>query len=537
MKKQMISSDSSVVQTSKFAGILEGVATKTSVKAEAMAGISTAVLSFFVILGGASIMAKTISSDASLFLTVAAMALIVSGLITIIFSLYTKLPMVFTISLGINTLVASAIVKQLNLDWSLALGLLLIEGILFSLLVLTPFPLKFMRAMPAFFQNAWPACIGSILVSLAFISGKALSFRGSSDIALLTFRSPELFLFFLGSLASFLLFKKKGLRFYALIPILMALLVMIIPTLTGPNMNKGIIIAGSFFVGWLLLYSVLYDAKKKSAFLVSTSLLVLGLALSITFSDKIPDAIIPPPFRWFGDTGVFFLPSLNYLKEIVGYPMVVIGRVFSMFNIMWAPLLSIFISHFLATWAMLSTLHEQRKASFPSHSAQEAAEKRILAVEGASSLLGAHLCLGSGTLTLGSIFSHVLGAKTALSSIFAGLVMILSVFMLPFVYKYFTLYTVSPLLLMLGAYLLYHSAKHWFEHKEDLMPILAVFVTGTLSWNLYFAFFAGLLVYVINRMVQQKNKDIHPWVWASLCVLFIFAFVLAPVSFIHFVAY
>jgi adenine/guanine/hypoxanthine permease len=537
MKKQMISSDSSVAQTSRFAGMFEGINSKTSVKTEALAGISTAVLSFFAILGGASIISKTISSDASLFFTLAAMALIVSGLITIFFSLYTKLPMVFTISLGINTLVASAIVKQLNLDWSLALGLLLIEGVLFSLLVLSPFPHKFMRVMPAFFQKAWPACIGGILVSLALLSGKVLSFRGSSDIALLTFRSPELFLFFMGSLASFLLFKKKGSRFYALIPILMALLVMIIPTLTGPNMNKGIIISGSFFVGWLLLYSVLYDAKKKSAFFVSTSLLVLGLILSIAFSDKIPDAIIPPPFKWFGDTGVFFLPSLSYLKEIVGYPMVAIGRVFGMFNLMWAPLLSILISHFLATWAMLSTLHDHLKERFPAQATQDVAEKRILAVEGASSILGAHFCLGSGTLTLASIFSFVMGAKTALSSIFAGLSMILSIFILPFVYKYFSLYPVSPLLLLLGASLVYHSAKHWFDHKEDLMAILAVFITGTLSWNLYFAFFAGLLVYVVQKLAHQKNKDIHPWVWASLCVLFVFAFVLAPVSYIHFLSY
>jgi AGZA family xanthine/uracil permease-like MFS transporter len=526
MKKQLISSDSSGTQSKR-----------TSVKAEVFAGTSTAVLSFFAILGGASIIAKTIAQDASLFMTIAAMALIVSGLVTILASLYTRLPMIFTLSLGVNTLVASAIVNQLNLDWSIALGLLLLEGILFSLLVLSPFPLKFMRAMPEFFQYAWPACLGGIMVSVALISGKALSFRGSSDIALLNFKSPELFLFFLGTLASFILFKKKGFRFFALIPILMSLLVMIIPTLTGPNMNKGIIIAASFFVGWLLFYSVLFDAKKRSAFFISMSLVILGLILSIAFSDKIPDAIIPPPFKWFGDTGVFFLPSLSYLKEIIGYPMIAIGRVFSMFNLMWAPLLSILISHFLATWAMLSTLKEQRKEAFPSHAAQEVSEKRTLAVEGASSILGAHLCLGSGTLTLGSIFSHVLGSKTALSSIVAGSVMILSIFMLPFVHRYFSLYTVSPLLLMLGAWLIYHSAKHWFEHKEDLMPLLAVFITGTLSWNLYFAFFAGLLVYVINRIAKQKNKDIHPWVWASLCILFLFAFLLAPVSYLHFVAY
>jgi xanthine/uracil/vitamin C permease (AzgA family) len=537
MKKQTISSDSSV-QKKSFAVFIKDIEKlKTTPVSEIFAGIATGVLVLFAILGATSLIAGTIGQSTAFFYTLSALALILSGLITIVASLYTRLPIVFTLSLGINAILVSSVISQFNLDWSVALGLLLIESILFALLVLSPFPKKFMELMPKFFNFAWPACLGGILVSLAMLSGKLISFRGNADIALMNFRSPEVFLFFAATVASFLLirFKKRG--FYVTIPILLAFLVMIIPTVSGQNMNKGIIIAGAFFIGWLLLYSILYDAKKKSALTISMVLLIIGLALSIHFSDKIADAIIPAPFFWFGEAGVFYWPSLAYLKEIIGYPLLTIGKVFAQLNQLWAILLSILMVHFISTWAMLACIKNRINETMHGSASENAAHKRIFAMESVSSLLASHLCLGGGTLSFGSVIANITGSKTSFSTMITGLFLLLSVVFLPFAHRYFNLYTVSPLLLALGVLLIYRSFKKWLENREELFPILAVFITGILTWNLYLSFFFGLLAFVLERLTAGKYKEINPWVWTSLIVLFIFAFLFTPISFVHFLNY
>ncbi len=535
MKKNDLSMDSSHLQKSLLSTFFSQVRKKNSITAEITAGISTAILTMFLVFGGASIISEMMGGSQTLFMLLAALSLLVSGVVTIIASFYTKVPMVFSLSLGINTLLATTIVSNLDFDWSIALGLIFIESILFSMIALTPFPKKFIQKMPEFFSYAWPACIGGIFIFIALIGGRLISFSGSFNIALFTFKSPEVFIFFSGVIAVYLLFKTKKFNFYAVIPILMGLVAMLIPSVPGANMNKGVIIIGAFFMGWMLLYSILVDAKKKYALSLSLTLLVAGLGLSIFFSEITLGAIITRPTEWYGATGIFYFPPLNQLQEIAGYPFLALGGVFSQFNQLWAVLFSLLIVHFITTWALISSLHERIKKSFDHPASHAPAEKRIFAMEGASSIIGAHFCLGGGTLTIGSIFSYILGSKTIFSSIVAGLFMIAAVFFIPAFRNFFNLFTLSPLLFVAGSWLLYQSIKHIQAIKDDLIPILAVFITGVLTWNLYVAFFAGLLSFALDRLSKKKGNEINSWIWVCLIFLLIFTFIVTPVSFINFV--
>ncbi len=476
MKKENMPSESSVSKKVSFLSYFKDVFVQASIGSELAAGISTALVSIFAILGGIKLISNAISQNTSLFFILAAFALLISGIITVIATFYTRFPLIFTLSIGVNTFLTAFLISRFNLDWSSALGLLLLESVVFSLIVLSPFPKKFLSKMPDFFHVAWPACIGGILVSVALISGKVIEFQGSAGITIFNLSKPEVFLFFVGSITAFLLFRQKKFHFYGFIPLLMALYAMIFPTVSGVNMNKGIIMGGAFFVGWLLLHSILVDAKKRKSLVISLSTLVLGLAIAIVFSDKIPDAILPAPFKWLGDTGVFYFPSLTYLKEILGFPFVTLGSIFSQFNVLWSVFLSLLIFHFITSWALISTLSNPMRENFNSIQAHDAAEKRYFAIEGASNMISSHLCLGGGTYSIGSLFVYIFGGKTILASLSCGVFMIIAVVFLPFAHRYLNLFTVSPLLLIGGAWLIHRSVKFWLEKRENLLPILAVFI-------------------------------------------------------------
>ena len=78
---------------------------------------------------------------------VAAMTALMAGLLTILMGAVANFPLALATGLGLNTFVAVGIASKMT--WADAMGLIIIEGLIITVLVLTGFRTAVFRAVPA----------------------------------------------------------------------------------------------------------------------------------------------------------------------------------------------------------------------------------------------------------------------------------------------------------------------------------------------------------------------------------------------------
>jgi AGZA family xanthine/uracil permease-like MFS transporter len=78
--------------------------------------------------------------------------------------LYAKRPFAMAPGLGINAVVAFQLVASQHLTWGAAFGLITIEGLVITILVLTNFRQAIMEAVPDFLKKAIAAGIGLFIL-------------------------------------------------------------------------------------------------------------------------------------------------------------------------------------------------------------------------------------------------------------------------------------------------------------------------------------------------------------------------------------
>ncbi len=92
---------------------------------------------------------------------IAAATALVAGLMTILMGVVARFPLALAAGLGVNALVAYEIAPQMT--WADAMGLVVIEGVIIAVLVLTGFRQAVFRAVPTELKTAIGVGIGLFL--------------------------------------------------------------------------------------------------------------------------------------------------------------------------------------------------------------------------------------------------------------------------------------------------------------------------------------------------------------------------------------
>src|SRR6476469_1669950 len=101
-------------------------------------------------------------------LTVTALA---AGVMTIAMGVFGKYPFAIAAGLGLNAFVTFTLVAQLGLTWPQAMGVIVIEGVVISILVLTGLRQMIMDAIPLDLKLAIGIGIGLFLSIIGFVNG------------------------------------------------------------------------------------------------------------------------------------------------------------------------------------------------------------------------------------------------------------------------------------------------------------------------------------------------------------------------------
>lgn len=180
----------------------------TSLKTEILAGISTFLACFYIIVVNPAILA-----DAGMpFSAVLTATILVSAFGSLMMGIYAKNPIVVAPGMGINAFFAYTAVKGFGLSFEEALGAVFWSGVIFLLLSLFKTREKIIQAIPPTLRHAVSAGIGLFICFIGFQNAHFIVDNPATLVGMALFKDPVTLTFLAGLLftAGLLIRKVSG---------------------------------------------------------------------------------------------------------------------------------------------------------------------------------------------------------------------------------------------------------------------------------------------------------------------------------------
>ena len=420
--------------------------------------------------------------DAPNLAAVAAMTALMAGVLTILMGVVGNYPMALATGLGLNTFVAVGIASQMS--WADAMGLVVIEGIIITILVLTGFRTAVFKAVPAQLKIAISVGIGLFIALIGLVDAGFVRRTGAGPV----------------------------------------------PVTLGDN---GTLVGWPIvvFASGLLLMIALIVKKVKGA-------LLIGIAVATVFAIVVESAFkIGPLFD--GATGKVNPKGWNLNVPTV--PSDVIGTpdfsLFGQFNLLGsfdripivAVILLIFtllLSDFFDTVGTVTAIgHEggliDKDGNIPNND-------RILLVDSLAAVGGGVGSISSNTSYIESAAGVGEGARTGLASIVTGALFLLTTFLSPLV-AVIPYEAATPALIIVG-FLMMTQIKNidWNDYGIAIPSFLAI-ILMPFTYNISVGIGAAFVSYVVIRLLQGRRSEIHP-LMLLVSGLFMIYFLSSPIN-------
>lgn len=158
----------------------------TSVGTEVRAGFTTFLVMAYIIFVNPGILGAAGFPGAD----VAAATALVAGLLTILMGVVGNVPIAMAAGLGLNAAVAFSLVLGAGLTPEGAMGVIVIEGIIITALVLVGAREAIMRAIPTVLKRAIGVGIGLFILFIGFVNGGLIA-RPAGDAPIIHFVFPD----------------------------------------------------------------------------------------------------------------------------------------------------------------------------------------------------------------------------------------------------------------------------------------------------------------------------------------------------------
>jgi len=184
---------------------------KTNVRTEIVAGITTFMTMAYIIFVNPAILSQGGTTGIPFEAAVVATCL-GAGLMSMLMGLLTNTPFALASGMGINAVVVFTIIFGLGLTWQQAMGIVVIEGILVTILVLTGLRAMIMRAIPMGLKYSIGVGIGLFIAFIGAQEGGFVDIDPVTAVRLGNFTSPVTLLALFGLVLTIVLlaYKVKG---------------------------------------------------------------------------------------------------------------------------------------------------------------------------------------------------------------------------------------------------------------------------------------------------------------------------------------
>jgi AGZA family xanthine/uracil permease-like MFS transporter len=411
---------------------------------------------------------------------IAAGTALVAGVMTILMGVVANFPLALATGLGLNAFVAFSIASQMT--WADAMGLVVLEGLLILVLVLTGFREAVFHAVPGQLKIAISVGIGLFIALIGFVdAGFVRRIPDAANTTVPVQLGPSgnlqgwpvlIFCFGLALVIALWVLRVKG-----------AILISIIVTTVVAVIVESI---GKFGAG---------GAKNPT-----------GWGLTVP---KFPDKVFDTPD--FGTLGKFNL--FDSFSEVGA-----VAAILLIFTLM--------LADFFDTMGTMTAIGAE--AGLLDAEGVPPNTRRILVVDSLAAAAGGAAGVSSNTSYIESASGVGEGARTGLASVVTGVLFLLSIFVAPLV-AVIPSEAAVPALILVGFLMMQQVKGISWDDLEIAIPAFLTIVLMPFTYSITVGIGAGFLAYVLIKIVKGKVGAIHPLLWV-ISVLFVLYFAIHPVT-------
>ncbi|MGI8900896.1 MAG: NCS2 family permease [Nocardioides sp.] len=408
---------------------------------------------------------------------VAAATALVAGVLTMLMGVVANFPLALATGLGLNAFVAFSIASQMS--WADAMGLVVIEGLVILVLVLTGFRKAVFHAVPTALKTAISVGIGLFIAFIGLVDAGVV--RRNPD----AFGTPVPVGFGAGGeLAGW--------------PTLVFVIGLLVTIVLMVRKVRGAILIG--IVGATVLAIVIEAiADIGPSFIAPGKTNPHGWGLNVP---ALPDTWADTPD--FGLVGKF---SLLGSWDRVG----VIAALLFIFTLL--------LADFFDTMGTMTAIGAE--AGLLDQDGSPVGAQRILVVDSIAAAAGGAAAVSSNTSYIESASGVGEGARTGLASVVTGALFLLATFLAPVV-AIIPYEAATPALVVVGFLMMIQVRGIDWDDVEVAIPAFLTIMLMPFTYSISVGIGAGFVTYVLVKAVRGKAAQVHPllWVVAGLFVLY-----------------
>jgi AGZA family xanthine/uracil permease-like MFS transporter len=468
--------------TSRLDRYFEITARGSTMSREIRGGLATFfTMAYIVVLNPLILFGGVDATGAKLpVAAVAAATALLAGVLTILMGVVGRFPLALAAGLGVNAMVAYEIAPKMT--WADAMGLVVIEGVIIGILVLTNLRTAVFHSVPMQLKTAIGVGIGLFLAIIGFVDAGFVRSTGTA--------TPPIGLGFGGKIV------------------------------TWPGM---------VFVIGLLVTIVLIARKVKGAILIgilgTTVLAIIVEAVAKVggvdggFGNEKGWALNVPklPSQW-----VDLTPDLSLLGKfnVLGSWQEAGILVTVMF------VFTLLITDFFDTMGTMVAVGEEGKLLTADGTVPRT--KEILLVDSIAAAAGGAASTSSNTSYIESAAGVAEGARTGFSNLITGGLFLVAMFFAPLVVVV-PFEAASTALVVVGFLMMTTVTKIDWTDYEIAIPAFLAIVLMPFTYSISNGIGAAVITYVMIKVAKGKAKAVHPLLW-GVAALFVLYFLRGPIE-------
>ncbi len=418
------------------------------------------------------------SEPGSGFATIAAVTALVAGVLTLAMGVVANFPLALATGLGLNAFVAYSVATQMT--WADAMGLVVMEGLIILVLVLTGFRKAVFDAVPRELKTAIAVGIGLFITFIGLVDAGFVRTTG----------------------------------------------------IPAPPVQMGI---DNQLSGWpvlvfvigLLLMITLYARGVPGAILIGIAATTVLAGIVNAIADVPAGGGDPTSKGWNLNVpswpdSFFQLPDISLLGEFSLFGS------FERVGVVTASLLvfTLLLADFFDTMGTMTAIGAEAGLNDEDGSPPHA--QRILVVDSLAAVAGGAGGVSSNTSYIESASGVGDGARTGLASVVTGVLFLLSTLAAPLV-QHIPNEAAVPALVLVGFLMMSQVSNIDWNDIEIAIPAFLTIVLMPFTYSITAGIGAGFVTYVLLKVAKGKIAMVHPLMW-FVAFLFVVYFAIDPIS-------
>lgn len=452
---------------------------------EVRGGLATFFTMAYIVVLNPLIIGNAVDGDGQRLAlpAIAAATALVAGVMTILMGVVARFPLALAAGLGVNALVAYEIAPQMT--WADAMGLVVIEGLIITVLVLTGLRTAVFRSVPTQLKTAIGVGIGLFLTIIGLVDAGFV--RRIPDAANTT---VPVGLGIGGKLVTW--------------PALVFVIGLLATLIMVNRRVKGAILIG--ILGSTILAIIVEAIANVGPSVVDGKPNPSGWALNVP---ELPEKVADTP-----DLSLLGKFDLLGSWERAGF-LVVLMFVFTLL-----------ITDFFDTMGTMVAVGQEGGLLEEDQTPPRARE--ILLVDSLAAAAGGAASVSSNTSYIESAAGVAEGARTGAANLVTGALFLLAMFFAPLVVVV-PFEAASVALVAVGFFMMTAIRTIDWSDYEIAIPAFLTIVLMPFTYSISNGIGAGVIAYVVLKLFSGRAKQVHPLLY-GVAVLFTLYFLRGPIE-------